>query len=87
MTRRLLHCRGALQQQLTAYQNATAWPAILQQEILHDVRPHHMMKSLQAVSKMSDVALAQSIEADRQKEYSWPIYWRALDIAWRGTAK
>ena len=54
----------------------------MEQEVINSARPRELLKGLQAVREMSDVALAQSVEADSQKEYSWSVYWGAVKLAW-----
>ena len=78
----VLHYRDTLQLQLSAYQMSMDWPPLMGQELINSARHQELSKGLQAVREMSCVALAQSVQADRQKEYSWAVYWRAVQKAW-----
>ena len=74
----LLGCSD-MQQQLSDCQAAQRWS-----------RPAHKvtwacdrLESLKAVREMSAEALAQRVQADALMQYSWPVYWKALKMAYQ----
>ena len=76
----LLGCSD-IQQQLSEYQALQRWGGLLQQDALMHLKPYRRLESLKAVREMSAESLAQRVQAEAQKQYSWPVYWIALMTA------
>ena len=76
-----LDCRS-LERLMNVHQQPSYWAnmhnALCELNWRYTEDPEATFNSLEAVRNMSAPALAQYVDSDRSRQFSWPVYWKAF---------